>query len=144
MLTDHGLEVRPNPARICNDLVSVALRYVFAAEVVAHRFGVRNVEVAVNANPVHRSTFGHLILANDRRVVLGDAGRDTGIAPRTRPEVDRHAPTPIALDSLLAVDLLRILRIQAQRNDPRIVWLMLFVVLFLAVRVPVTFVLGSS
>ena len=48
--------------------------------------------VAVHANPVHFTTHGDLLLADDRDVVLGLTGNGTGGATHTRSEVDGHAP----------------------------------------------------
>src|SRR6185436_2301291 len=36
--------------------------------------------VAVDADPVHLATLGHLVLAHHRDVVLGNAGGDAGVA----------------------------------------------------------------
>ena len=48
--------------------------------------------VAVDAQPVHLAAAQHLVLADDRDVVLRLAGDDAGVAADAGVEVDRHAP----------------------------------------------------
>ena len=48
--------------------------------------------VAVDADPVHLAPAAHLVLADDRDVVLRLAGDDAGVAADAGVEVDRHAP----------------------------------------------------
>src|SRR4051812_26090243 len=58
------------------------------------RIGVLRVtlEVVVDADPVHLAPAIHLLLADDRDVVLGLARDGAGAAARARRQVDRHAP----------------------------------------------------
>ena len=48
--------------------------------------------VAINSQPVHLTAFGHLILADNRNVVLALAGNHTGIAASAGAEINGHAP----------------------------------------------------
>ena len=57
-------------------------------------------EVAVDADPVHLAAAQHLLLADDRDVVLGLAGDHAGVAADAGVEVDRHAPL-VAVVALL-------------------------------------------
>ena len=50
-------------------------------------------EVAVDAQPVHFAALRHLLLADHRNVVLGDAGDHAGAAAGAAREIDRHAPS---------------------------------------------------
>jgi len=49
-------------------------------------------EVAVQADPVHLSAFGHLLLADDRDIVLGLARHHAGVATDAGVQIDGHAP----------------------------------------------------
>ncbi len=48
--------------------------------------------IAVDAQPVHDAAVEHLVLADDRHVVLGLAGGDTGLAADAGIQIDRHRP----------------------------------------------------
>ena len=61
-------------------------------------FGLTVGVVAVEANPVHLTATKHLILADDRNVVLGLTGHDTGVAADAGVEVDRHTPLVVAVE----------------------------------------------
>ena len=56
------------------------------------RIADRTVEVAVHAQPVHFPAALHLVLADDRDVVLRLAGDYTGAAPGADCQVDGHGP----------------------------------------------------
>ena len=62
-------------------------------EVPEHAGGLSLVgEVAVDAEPVHLPALHHLLLADDRHVVLALAGDHAGVAADAGVQVDRHAP----------------------------------------------------
>src|SRR6267142_516013 len=48
--------------------------------------------VAVDAEPLHLAPATHLVLADDRDVVLGHAGHHAGVAAGARGQIDRHTP----------------------------------------------------
>src|SRR5581483_4351343 len=68
-----------------------------------------------------RPAAAHLVLADHRDVVLGDAGGDAGGAAGARPQVDRHGPPAVRYIGRLAVHLLRVLRVAVQRDQPLVV-----------------------
>ena len=49
-------------------------------------------EIAVDPNPRHLAAFDHLILADDRDVVLALACHHAGVTTHTGAQVDHHAP----------------------------------------------------
>ncbi len=68
--------------------------------------------VAVDPQPVHLPLVDHLLLADDRDVVLGHAGDDAGVAADAGVQVDAHAPGGRA--GWLAVVQFRVVRLFAQ------------------------------
>ena len=68
-------------------------------------------EVVVDADPVHLAVAIDLLLADDRDVVLGDAGDHAGAAAGARREVDRHAPL---------VALVLVVRVERERLRKRV------------------------
>src|SRR5207248_76510 len=74
------------------------------------------------------------------RVVLGDAGGNASDAPGAGVQVDGHGPPAVRLTRLLpAGDLLGVVGVEVERNDPLVV-LAVLLVLLLAVAVVVPLV----
>src|SRR5205823_7840887 len=75
---------------------------------VRFRIGRGTAVIGVDTNPVHLPAAQHLVLADDRNIVLGLAADNARIAPDAGIDVDRHAP-------LVAF----VLAIRIERDCPR-------------------------
>src|SRR5262249_20870426 len=91
-----------------DDLTGRVLAVHAGHRLVQHLGGVQIAgEVAVDAQPLHLAAPRHLVLPDDGDVVLGDAGRDAGVAADASVEIDRHAPRIAEERMLVRVEGLR-------------------------------------
>ena len=65
--------------------------------------------IAIQTQPVHVAPAPHLVLADDRNVVLDLAGDNTGRATRTGIEVDDHAPVNAMVRMILGPQVVMLL-----------------------------------
>ena len=70
-------------------------------------------EIAVDANPMHLAIARHLVLADNRNVILALTGHHARGAANTGAQVDRHSP----LVQALCLELIQ--RVRIQRTDHR-------------------------
>jgi hypothetical protein len=73
-------------------------------------------EIAVNAHPVHLAAAQHLILADNRNVVLALTRDDAGAAADARVQIHGHAPL-VQRRLLRLVERIRIKRLDDRRLD---------------------------
>ena len=89
--------------------------------------------IPVNTQPVHFAPLGHLLLANNRNIVLTLTGYYASVTAITSGKVNRHAPlvhiTGQSWPFLIGV-LINLTFISSMRPNTHIVWEEIFLIVF--------------
>ncbi len=87
--------------RVVVDLAATGLFAISTLVELGYRFRIElgRREVTIHADPVHLATSSHLVLADDRDVVLRLAGDRAGIAADARMQIDGHRPLVMRIDA---------------------------------------------